>query len=197
MSRPRSRPKQPETNVATLEDKGEDMTTEATETKEQPEVNTTFPQTIGDKTFQTPGELAEYAASLSKLMAEVKPIVKATKPGRPTPQKKLVSTAVAEFLNSEMDDVLREAIGKVEGDFMLRLNLSEGKFSMPVAAPRAEGSGGNRGGRAINVDEQDYPSAKNARDTLHPDMKEKSQNYDAIVRYLQAQGHNVVVSPKS
>jgi len=173
------------------EDKGVTMTTEITET---PEVSVSFPQTIGDITFQTPEELAEYAAKLDKQLKEMKPIVKATKPGRPASQKKQVSEAVAKFLNSEMDDELQAAIANVEDNFVLRLNLSNGTFSLPVSAPRAEGSGGNRGGRAISVDEKDYPSAKNARDTLHPDMKDKSQNYAAIVKYLEAQGHTVVAT---
>lgn len=163
-------------------------------TDTEQEVNTNFPQTIGDMTFQTPQELAEYAADLNKKIQAVKPVVKATKPGRPVSQKKAISDAVAKFLNSESDDELRVAIAKVEGDFVLRLNLKDGVFSLPVSAPRGEGSGGSRGGRAINVDGQDYQSAKSARDTLHPDMKDKSQNYDAIVKYLIKEEHEVIVS---
>ena len=161
------------------------------------EVNIDFPKTIGDRTFQTPAELAEYAASLSAQLKEVNPIVKATKPGRPVSQKKAISNAVAGFLNDTMSDELQSALEKVEGDFILRLSLKDGVFSMPVSAPRAEGSGGNRGGRSVNVDGVDYPSAKNARDTLHPDMKDKSQNLQAVVKYLENQGHTVSVADAS
>ena len=176
------------------ENEGEETNAMATETAEKPEVNIDFPKTIGDRTFQTPAELAEYAASLSAQLKEVNPIVKATKPGRPVSQKKVISTAVASFLNGNMSDELQSAVEKVEGDFILRLNLKDGIFSIPVSAPRAEGSGGNRGGRAVNVDGVNFPSAKNARDTLHPDMKEKSQNLQAVVKYLENQGHEVAVS---
>jgi len=189
MTQPRTKP--PSSNQEPDKKEGEDQVT--TDTK--PEVNTDFPKTVGDRTFQTPAELAEYASNLRNQLKEVGPIVKATKPGRPVSQKKQISTAVATFLNSEMTDELRVAIAKVEGDFILRLSMTDGVFSMPVAATRGEGSGGNRGGRAINVDGVDFPSAKNARDILHPDMKNKSQNYDAIVKYLENEKHKVITTP--
>jgi len=169
------------------EPEGEEMTTEAPE-----KTTSEFPKTIAGKTFQTPQELADYAKELNDLNKEVKELVKATKPGRPASQKKLISTAVSDFLNENMSDDLRLALGKVEGDFNMRLNLKDGVFTMPVAAPRGEGTGGNRGGRKIVVDGQEFPSAKNARDTLHPEMKDKSQNYKAIVKYLQNEKHEVV-----
>ena len=173
---------------------GEETNIMATETAEKPEVNIDFPKTIGDRTFQTPAELAEYAASLSAQLKEVNPIVKATKPGRPVSLKKQVTTAVCTFINNNMDDKLSASLAELDEETIIRLTINDGVVSMPVAAKRTEGSGGNRGGRAVNVDGVDYPSAKNARDTLHPDMKEKSQNLQAVVKYLENQGHEVTVS---
>ena len=175
-----------------IEEEGEENIM-ATDTK----VNIDFPKTIGDRTFQTPAELAEYAASLSAQLKEVNPIVKATKPGRPVSLKKQVTTAVCTFINNNMDESLSDSIAALEEETIIRLTISDGIVSIPVSPKRTEGSGGNRGGRAVNVDGVDYPSAKNARDTLHPDMKEKSQNLQAVVKYLKNQGHEVAIADAS
>ena len=175
----------------TQEQEGEDMTTD---TQEQ-EVNTEFPKQFGDMIFQTPDELAKYTAGLKDQLKEMNPIVKATKPGRPVSDKKVTSEAVASFLNASDDKSLKEALGKITDDFVLRLNLKDGVFSIPTVATRtSNGGGGNRGGRAIDVDGIVYTSAKSARDKLHPDMKDKSQNYEAIAKYLEGQSHTVVRS---
>ena len=188
---PRPRNRQNATQNQENESEGEEMTTETETSEETQPVVVEYPRTIGDKVFQTPQELEEYSKQLNDLNKEVKAIVKASKPGRPVSQKKVISTAVADFLNEDMSDDLRLALMKIEGDFILRLNIKDGVFAMPVAATRAEGSGGNRGGRKVNVDGTEYPSAKNARDTLHPDMKDKQQNFKTIVKYLEGKEHTV------
>ena len=163
------------------------MTTQVDEV----EVDITFPRTVGDLVFQTPEEFKTYVEELDKNVKELKKVVKATKPGRPTSEKKKLSEAVAAFLNENMDDNIREQCSKIEEDFNLRLSLIKGVFLIPVTKTR-EGGGGNRGGRKITVDGQDYPSSKGARDTLYPEMKDKNQNYSAISKYLKNKGHEVV-----
>lgn len=172
---------------------GDDITDMPTDVQEKLEINIDFPKTIHDRTFQTPEELTEYVKDLDSLIKDLKPIAKAIKPGRPTSQKKAISTAVSDYLNSNMSDELRSAVAKLGDEFVMRLVVKDGVFSLPVSAPRAEGSGGNRGGRMLTVDGVEFTSAKSARDSLHPDMKDKNQNYNAIVKYLEGKDHTVVV----
>lgn len=175
-------------------------TNESTDETSQPPEDSTevvtpeFPREINGIVFQTPDELAEYAKTISELQKEVKNILKTSgKVGRPPSQKKVMAEAVSVILNENPSAVLNELLDKLTEDTPIRVmfDTTSQQFISPVVKTVTEGSG-TRGGKKLSVDGTEYPSAKNARETLHPDTEGKAQNRAAIITFLKAQGHSVM-----
>lgn len=156
-------------------------------------VNSEFPRTIGGHVFQTPEELKKYSEEITAQQKEVKAILKeAGKVGRPVSVKRVTSEAIASVLNDNMSEELLEKLEALTEDTAIRItyNPTTQVFSFPTVKSGG-GGGGSRGGKTLNVDGVDYPSAKNARDTLHPDTKDKQQNRRAIIAYLKNEKHTI------
>ena len=155
---------------------------------------TTFPVTIGDRTFNSAEELKSWSDELAELSRTAKAAVKGTKVEKAPTPRKMISEAVSSVLNEHMTDELREALEKLTEDAGVRViyNVDSNTFSAPVTAKRAAGSGTGGGvGQKMTVDGREFSSAKLARDTLYPDMKEKSQNRETIKKFLEGKEHKV------
>jgi hypothetical protein len=185
---------------------GEDtMTSEVieeqvSENQSQVEQASSFPRTIGEKTFYSAEELQQYIAQLDALRSESRGALKemgiSVPGGRAPSQRKQLAESLAGVINDNRDafSSVFEMVSQLEEDTSIRVeyNKETGMFRYPTPTKSGEGTGsGGRRAEPLNVDGKEYPSAKGARDTLHPEMVGKSQNRTSIISYLKREGHNV------
>jgi len=161
---------------------------------EEKPIDISFPRKIGDNTFQTPEEMQAFLDKMTASTKEARQVLKAVRPGRPPSQKKVLAEATADILNKHMTKDLREKLGTIDEDIAIRVMFEKetSTFVAPTPKPREGGDGGGpRGGRPLVVDGKEYPSAKNARDTLHTDTVGNQQNRKAIISYLRGKEHTI------
>ena len=169
----------------------------ATATEEKPEekpIDTSFPRKIGDNIFNTPEEMQSFLDKMTADTKEARQVLKAVRPGRPPSQKKVFAEATAEILNKHMTKDLREKLAALDEDTPIRITFEKATGTFVAPTPKAReggGGGGPRGGRELVVDDKAYPSAKNARDTLHTDTTGNQQNRKAIISYLRGKDHKI------
>ena len=147
-----------------------------------------FPKTIEGKVFNTADELKEHVAKLTAQAKEGREYLRVNKPSRPASPGKALGDPMTVILNANADMVSKaKAYGK---EFVLRItwNHETGKFEPKLAK---SGSGGGVG-QSLTVDGKEFPSAKAARDTLHPEDKDKSQGRQAIINMLKNQYKHTV-----
>jgi len=168
----------------------------ASDKEKEPEAPLTFPRMVGDREFQTPEELQEHVKQLKELAkAGTEILKKAGKTSKAPSQKKVLSEMVAAVLNENMTDELKAKVSGIEEDSRIAVIFlkESGTFAYPTPKAREGGtSGGPRGGRTLVVDGKEYPSAKNARDTLHPEESAKQQNRKTIINFLRKDGKHTI-----
>ena len=159
-------------------------------------VNVEFPKTVGDLVFNTPEELASYVKDLQEKTSAAKAVLKTLpKAPRPTSQRKAIADLVSAVLNEHANTDLMERVTSLEETTAIRIvfNIESGQFEAPVTKTRESGTGtGTRTGSPLTVDGVEYPSAKNARETLYPDTIGKQQNKKSIISFLSGKGHTVI-----
>jgi hypothetical protein len=156
-----------------------------------------YPREINGIIYNTPEELKAYADSLKEAAKATREALKEIGAvGKAPSQRKVFAELVSRVLNENASNELMEKLSEVEEDTSIRIvfNKSTGMFEYPVQkSSGGSGEGAPRGGKPLTVDGVEYPSARNARDTLHPDMVGKSQNRQAIINFLKHEdrGHTV------
>jgi hypothetical protein len=172
--------------------------TMVTDTEEQVQEQGVFERTIGGRTFHSPEELMAYVAEMDAALKSEKSFLKekglvAT---RAPSQRRVLAEHVANILNENMTDELRAELEKAGEDTAIRVMFMSEDNSFVYPAPKASSSNGSgtTGSRGVplTVDGTEYPSAKNARDTLHPAMKDQNQNRKSIIAYLKKENHEVI-----
>lgn len=180
--------------IADADTPQEEVSTSGTQSNTPSSVNPAeWPRRVGELTFHTPAELEEYVKKLRETVKTEAAFLKGKKP-KAVSQKTKSHQAMADFINANMPEDLKAILVEVKEDFPLRLRWYPelGQVGVPVTKQPTRSSNGTGGGaQPLIVDETEYPSAKKARDTLHPDMKEKSQNRETIIKYLRGQKHAV------
>lgn len=147
-----------------------------------------FPRTIGGRVYKTPEELAVRVKELKDGAKELASYLKTSKTRVPSPRR-ILAEKVIEILNANMG-AFKDVITKFEAGSKVSSSIKYDVETKTFSYGSSSGGGGGQK-RTLTVDGKEYPSAKAAREQLHPETKGDQQNRKSIISYLESKNHKI------